>query len=436
MGIRIQSIALEIKQLSTEMTAMTTSESVKDRMHQRRVAKWLTCLMFMMFAMTSDAVGSVIPAIIREFNLSMKAAGAFHYVPMTAIAIGAILFGFMAARLGRKRTIIVGLAVYGISSLLFAFGNSFVFFVVLLGAAGFGISIFKIGALALVGDLSESAEQHSGIMNTVEGFFGFGGIIGPAIVAAFLVAGLSWKWLYVVAAVICALLIVLAAFARFPDGVVKSREEPVNIGDTLVMLKNPYALGFSLLIMLYVSVEVAIYVWMPTYLGYSQGTAARLSAYALTVFFVLRAGGRFMGSWLLARYSWTLIMATFALAIFVCFLGSLVGGASLAVFLLPLSGLFMSMIYPTLNSKGISCFPKAEHGVIAGVILFFTAVAAAAGPLAMGAISDAYGDARYGFWLATGFAFLLLLGLLFNHIANPACKRLAALGQSEYGPTD
>ena len=39
-------------------------------------------------------------------------------------------------------------------------------------------------------------------------------------------------------------------------------------------------------------------------------------------------------------------------------------------------GLFMSMIYPTLNSKGISCFPKTEHGAIAGVILFFTAAAA------------------------------------------------------------
>ena len=39
-----------------------------------------------------------------------------------------------------------------------------------------------------------------------------------------------------------------------------------------------------------------------------------------------------------------------------------------AVYLLPLSGLFMSMIYPTLNSKGISCFPKVEHGAVAGVI--------------------------------------------------------------------
>jgi fucose permease len=36
-------------------------------------------------------------------------------------------------------------------------------------------------------------------MNTVEGFFAVGAIIGPAIVAHFLAVGTSGKWLYVVA---------------------------------------------------------------------------------------------------------------------------------------------------------------------------------------------------------------------------------------------
>ncbi len=92
-------------------------------------------------------------------------------------------------------------------------------------------------------------------------------------------------------------------------------------------------------------------------------------------------------------------------------LGSLIGGVESGAWLLPLSGLFMSIMYPTLNSKGISCFPCSQHGAAAGVILFFTAVAAALGPLAMGAVSDAYGGSHAGFVLATVFAFLLLAGL-------------------------
>jgi fucose permease len=92
----------------------------------------------------------------------------------------------------------------------------------------------------------------------------------------------------------------------------------------------------------------------------------------------------------------------------------------------------MSMIYPTLNSKGISCFPKSEHGTVAGVILFFTCAAAALGPLAMGAISDAFGHPRYGFVLASLFAALLFVGLLLNWIYDPARERLVTLDSSEY----
>jgi fucose permease len=126
------------------------------------------------------------------------------------------------------------------------------------------------------------------------------------------------------------------------------------------------------------------------------------------------------------------VLAAFAAAILACFAGSLYGGANYAVYLLPLSGLFMSVMYPTLNSKGISCFARAEHGAVAGVILFFTAVAAAAGPLAMAAVSDAFGDIKFGFVLATGFALLLFAGLLLNRLLDPAGPRLASRNESDY----
>jgi fucose permease len=86
----------------------------------------------------------------------------------------------------------------------------------------------------------------------------------------------------------------------------------------------------------------------------------------------------------------------------------------------------MSVIYPTLNSKAISCFPREQHGAAAGVILFFTATAAAAGPLAMGAVSDAWQTARAGFLLATVFALLLGAGLVLNRACDPSRARLEA----------
>lgn len=406
------------------------TEISAEELRNQRLVRWLVCLMFFTFAMTTDAVGSVIPEVIEQFRLSMTAASAFQYATMVGIAGGALLLGFLADRLGPKYTIVVGLGLYGVSSLIFAASDRFLAFVALLGISGFGISIFKIGALALIGDISASTASHTRVMNTVEGFFAVGAIVGPAIVATLIASGMSWKWLYVIAAAICAALIVIAGRVRYPAS--RRQAQRASPREMLAVMRDRAALGFSFLIVMYVAAEVAIYVWMPTLLQAYTGGIDWLPVYALTIFFVLRAAGRFLGAWFLGRLPWGLALMLFGFAIFLCFGGALVAGVDSAAWLLPLSGLFMSIIYPTLNSKGISCFPKAQHGAAAGVILFFTAAAAALGPLAMGAVSDAWGDTRAGFVLATAFAFLLFAGLVVNWIFDPARQRLQHADVEDY----
>jgi len=394
------------------------------------IIKWLTFFMFTMFAMTTDSVGVIIPEVIKEFHLSMTVGGAFHYAAMSGIAFAGFFLGYLADKIGRKKSIILGLVLFALNSYLFSVGRSFAFFVVLLVISGVAIGIFKTGALALIGDISQSTVEHTATMNTVEGFFAVGAIIGPAIVAHLLAGGTSWKWLYVIAGTICLLLIVTASFVQYPQTAGSS--ESVDLKRTLQMMKNPYALGFSAAIFLYVTVESAVYVWMPTLLAGYQGRLIWVATYAISIFFILRAAGRFIGSWVLARLNWATVVTIFSLAILLCFGISMFAGVRGAILLLPLSGLFMSVLYPTLNSKGISCFRKPEHGAVSGVILFFTCVAAVLGPLAMGAVSDHFGDPKCGFVLATVFAALLFVALLLNQIFNPARNRLQRLDHSEY----
>ena len=184
---------------------------------------------------------------------------------------------------------------------------------------------------------------------------------------------------------------------------------------------------------LYVGVEAAIYVWMPTLLASYRGPAAWLAMYGISIFFALRAAGRFAGAWMLLRWKWQAAVAILSGGIFVCFALSVAGGVTWAVYLLPASGLFMAVIYPTLNSKGISCAAKNQHGAAAGVLLFFTCLSAVTAPLAMGALSDATGQIVYGFWFATGLAALLFGGLLVNWLADPTRAVLARLDARDYG---
>jgi fucose permease len=393
------------------------------------VVKTLTYLMFAMFAMTTDSVGIIIPEVIRTFDLSLTAAGTFQYATMAGIAVAALLLGHLADRLGRRPTIVAGLTLFAAACFLLAAGKSFLVFAMLLGLSGIAIGVFKTGALALIGDISTSTAQHTSIMNTVEGFFGVGAIIGPAILTRLLTAGLSWKWLYVIAGSMCVVLIVLALMVKYPAS---ATPPAAGLAGTRHALKSPYVLAFSAGAFLYVGVEAAIYVWMPTLLEGYTGRAAGLAAYSISIFFVLRAAGRFFGAWMLTRVPWQGVLAVFSGSILACFALSVLNGVSWAVYLLPLSGLFMSVIYPTLNSKGISCLPKAEHGAGAGVILFFTCASAVLSPLTIGAVGDAFGEILYGFWLATGLAALLFAGALVNWALNPTKRVLQQLDVTEY----
>jgi len=394
------------------------------------VVKALTYLMFGMFAMTTDSVGIIIPEVIKTFQLSLTAGGTFQYATMAGIAVAGLMLGQLADRFGRRPTIVTGLTLFAAACFILAMGNTFLFFAVMLGVSGLAIGVFKTGALALIGDISTSAGQHTSIMNTVEGFFGVGAIIGPAILTRMLAAGLSWKWLYVLAGTICVVLIVLALLVQYPRTAAPARADASS--GTRRAITNTYVLAFSAGAFLYVGVEAAIYVWMPTLMSGYTGSAVTLATYSISIFFLLRAAGRFLGAWVLTRVQWQTVLALFSGGILLCFVLTVIGGVNWGVYLLPASGLLMSVIYPTLNSKGISCLPKSEHGAAAGVILFFTCASAVLAPLAIGAVSDAFGNIVYGFWLATGLSALLFIGLMLNWALNPTRAVLERLDVTEY----
>src|SRR5688500_57795 len=200
--------------------------------------------MFAMFAMTTDSVGLIIPEVIRTFGLSLTAAGAFQYATMGGIAVAGLFLGQLADRLGRRPVLVAGLTLFAASSFAFLAGNTFRVFTLLMGLSGVAIAVFKTAALALSGDMSTSTAQHTAIMNTAEGFFGIGSIIGPAILARLLGAGVAWQWLYVLAGGICVLLIVTALQIDYPQS---PRTTPARGGmsGSVTAMKNWYVLAFS-----------------------------------------------------------------------------------------------------------------------------------------------------------------------------------------------
>ncbi len=392
-----------------------------------RALRGLTWLMFLVTAMTTNVVGVLIPEVVKAYGLNLTQAGGPQYATMAGIAVAGLLLGGLADRRGRRPTMLAGLALFAAASVLVTVSRGLTPLLILLFISGLAIGVFKTGAIALLGDLSRSPAEHTRAMNVVEGFFAVGAVAGPPIVARLLASGLPWTALYGLAGVLSLGLLILATVVRFPAA--RATEDPAEI-DMLAALsigRDRYALGFGACIFLYVGVETAVYVWMPSLLAAEGAKVLLPGAYALSTFFVLRAVGRFVGAWTLERLGWTRALAACAVAILICFVGALAGGLRTAAVLLPLSGLFMSVLYPTLNSKAISGFPTARHGAAAGFILFVTCLSAVISPLMIGAASDAFGGPRAGFVLATAMALALAAALVFNLVKDPSQTRLAGV---------
>ena len=354
------------------------------------VIKALTFVMFMMFAMTTDSVGLIIPEIIATFHLSLTAAGSFQYATMSGIALAGFLLGHLADRFGRKRTIIAGLTLFAAASYLFVTGNSFWYFCALMASLRRrDWNLQDRGARAHRGhrDVDERAHlhhEHGGRLFWRRLDYRPGNSGPPPEPRTRLAMALRD----------------CRGHLRFADRYRGAVRYPVAASAKTDIRAHGKRDGRNRqpLCAWLLSAERSS-TWpsspqsmcgCPRCLQAIAGRAAWLGAWSISIFFLLRAAGRFLGAWMLNRLPWTGVLAIFSALILACFAASAMAGVAWAIFLLPLSGLFMSVIYPTINSRGISCLPKSEHGAGAGVLLFFTCLSAVLAPLAMGAVSDAW----------------------------------------------
>lgn len=84
-------------------------------------------------------IGSVIPSIAAEFDLSKDEQIAVFVVWFVGIGIGATLFGFLADRVGRRRLFVATLLLYSIAALLTAASPNYAVFMVFRFLTGLGV---------------------------------------------------------------------------------------------------------------------------------------------------------------------------------------------------------------------------------------------------------------------------------------------------------
>jgi len=176
-----------------------------------------------------SAIAPLLPDYVAELGLSKAQAG----VLSASYAAGTLIFslpaGLLAARFGPRKTVISGLLLLGVASVVFGFADSFL----LLDAARFTQG--GAGALIWSGALTwlvsaYPAERRGSIIGTALGTAVVGALVGPALGA--LAATIGTEQVFSGVLVVA---IALAAFAsRLPEVKVPEHQGLHDVAETIV----------------------------------------------------------------------------------------------------------------------------------------------------------------------------------------------------------
>jgi EmrB/QacA subfamily drug resistance transporter len=384
-----------------------------------------------------------------------------------AIALAAVLllFGSLADRIGRRRVLVAGLAVFATASLLCAFAGEPVVLDIARGIQGIGAAAMFATSLALLAQEFEGGAQRGfafGVWGAVSGAaIALGPLVGGALVDA-----IDWEWIFIVNVPIALVLIALTV-TRVPESR-PGRPEPLDLPGAvtfaaalfLIVLgltrgnsegwDDPFIVsalaGGATLLAAFVVVElrrpapmldvrmfgdrafagtaavaflqsVAIYplflfmsLWLQNILGYGPfETGLRLLPFTLLLFLVAPIGGKLTARRPLGELLGTgLVLLTAGLLM----MRGLDAGAEWRDTLpgLLVSGAGVGLISPALAAAMVSVLPNEQSGLGSGINNTFRQTGIAAGIGGLGAIFQRHDPDAAGFAAGLNDVFLVAAG--------------------------
>lgn len=149
---------------------------------------------WMLDAFEVQIIGSVIPGIQHEFNLGSTQAVLINVVWFAGIAIGALGFGYLADRIGRKRLFVATLILYSAFAILSAASPNFELFIVFRFITALGVGGEYSAVTSAIAEFTP-ARNRGRSNGLVMSFWAVGGILASLVsILVISTLGLSWRY--------------------------------------------------------------------------------------------------------------------------------------------------------------------------------------------------------------------------------------------------
>ena len=144
----------------------------------------------------TQAVGYVAPALAREWGLTKAALGPVFSAGLFGLMIGALLFGPLADRVGRKKIIILSTLAFGIGTLVTAFVQDVNSLLAVRFLTGLGLGGAMPNAIAMTSEFNPRRRRATMVMIMFCGF-SVGAALGGLLAAA-LIPHFGWRSVFVI----------------------------------------------------------------------------------------------------------------------------------------------------------------------------------------------------------------------------------------------
>src|SRR5216684_6098362 len=164
----------------------------------------------------AQSMGYVAPALVTALHLTRVALGPLISIGLVGMTIGALTFGLLADRFGRKPVLVVCILMFGVMSLITATATSVETLRIFRLLTGFGLGGAMPNTIALTSEYVPKRSRATAVMTMFCGF-SIGAAAGGFIAAA-LISRFGWQAVFVVGGSI-PLVISIITIAFLPESI-------------------------------------------------------------------------------------------------------------------------------------------------------------------------------------------------------------------------
>src|SRR5713101_8054658 len=251
---------------------------------------------WMLDAMDVMLYSLILAYLIRQFGMSTSTAGLLNSLTLVASAIGGLLFGIIADRIGRTRSLMTAILVYSLASAACGFSHSVPQLAVFRFLLGLGMGGECTAAAALIAE-TWRAEHRGKALGLMQSAYAIGEAIA-ALVVAVVLPHFGWRAVFFVGVLPALLVFWIQSSVPEPALWTARTSKPKR-----TPLRDLFSGGLLKTGALATTMNACglfgywgLFTWIPAYLSLPVAQGGRgLTLVKTTTFFLVLCAGKFLG---------------------------------------------------------------------------------------------------------------------------------------------